>query len=143
MGVRLPHVCILVPQMGIKQRQLGTGGNYETMARQHQSRRTEKDRHGTDEGDRYARREGCENKTRSTSHRPYEENLRIRIAKKIMGGGVTMSKRTKRIMRSIKKHLQALGYLCLLCMIALGLGKLIYETGFLLMLDAILGAIFG
>ena len=49
----------------------------------------------------------------------------------------------KRIMRSVRKHLEALGYLFILVVIVLGLGKLIYETGILLILDTALGAIFG
>ena len=54
-----------------------------------------------------------------------------------------MSKKMKRIMRSVKKHLQALWYLFMLSVLVLGLGKLIYESGILLVLDALLGAIFG
>ena len=55
-----------------------------------------------------------------------------------------MRKRTmKRIMRSVKKHLLALFYLFMLSVFVIGLCELIYESGILLAMDMILGAIFG
>ena len=51
-------------------------------------------------------------------------------------------RKIRRIQRSIKKHLLALGYLCGLVLLTLGIGKFIYETGILLILDTLLGTIF-
>lgn len=51
-------------------------------------------------------------------------------------------RKIRRIKRSIKKHVQALVYLCGLILLTLGIGKFIYETGILLVLDIILSSIF-
>ncbi len=57
-----------------------------------------------------------------------------------------MSRRTKRyirrIIKSINKHMLAMCYMFMLCVGVLGLGKLVYESGILLILDMVLSTIF-
>ena len=74
------------------------------------------------------------------THQEQEENI-------YKMGDINMSKRAKKhiksIIISINKHIHAIFYMFMLYMGVLALGKLIYESGILLIIDVILGTVFG